>query len=161
MAKNNFENYRIEVIKYIDQKKEMQGLLLNFIDNEKYFDEEFNQMVDFLNSIYTQSNIKELLGFLYLITNISINHLYIQLYLFFFFEKDIKQTFLKSHIFDIFQNNKRILILFLTKIFLTMIFAYVKNDDQNEMKYFRETKKLEKMSLKFVNIYEIIKHRWT
>ena len=46
MAKNNFENYRIEVIKYIDQKKEMQGLLLNFIDNEKYFDEEFNQMVD-------------------------------------------------------------------------------------------------------------------
>lgn len=57
MAKNNFENYRIEVIKYNDQKKEMQGLLLNFIDNEKYFDEEFNQMVDFLNSVYIFNQI--------------------------------------------------------------------------------------------------------
>ncbi|KAK8839476.1 hypothetical protein M9Y10_031831 [Tritrichomonas musculus] len=145
----------MEVSQYIDQKKEIQSHLLNFIDSEEKFDSEYEQLINFLNSINIQSNDKEFLMFLYLISRVSSNHHRSNNFftkiekVISYFEKEIKQFFTKSQIFDIFRCNKRILLFLLENNYLeldselqNLLGSYYQKDDQVELNLFKENQKI-------------------
>lgn len=105
----------IEYIELIERKKEVQELLLNFIDS---IDDDKVEILKLSEII--ENNKIELKEFLYLITNISENHhRYPSLFpkieqILLIFKESIKQNFSNYEIFQIFKNNKKIL-LFLIK----------------------------------------------
>ena len=110
---------------YLSRKKEIYNIILELLENEYYVDE-YNENLDIIvQSTNLLENREELREFLYLILKLSNNHQrnpyffnkieHILLY----FKDDIKQTFSNYEIFNLFKNNKRILIfLFEEKIII-------------------------------------------
>ena len=106
----------LAIQKYVNQKKEIHNLLLNFIENSGVNDTDFQNLIDLINTQNYEENREELEHFLRLISKIAKNHHRdtdffkktekILLHL----ENVIKQTFSISEIFKIFKSNKLIIL---------------------------------------------------
>ena len=106
----------LAIQKYINHKKEIHNLLLNFIENSGVNDTDFQNLIDLINTQNYEENREELEHFLRLISKIAKNHHRdtdffkkiekILLHL----ENVIKQTFSISEIFKIFKSNKLIIL---------------------------------------------------
>ena len=107
---------------FFNQKKELYDLVLEFIENE----EQTNKIMDFLIIQKIVENQKELKLFLRLIKKIAENHQRSPnfnqkiKYIFFFLKDAIKQNFSNIEIFNLFSNNKLILLYLFEMNILTI-----------------------------------------
>ena len=113
----------MKIQEYINQQKELYNLFLAFIENEGETNNDFNNLITFIQKHkYTESK-EELKGFLRLILKVSKNHhrhpnfckkieqIIMQ------FSKEIKQKYSNHEIFGIFKSDMKILLfLFTTKM---------------------------------------------
>ena len=132
----------MEYQKYISQKKELYDNFNQFIDEENNSEGDFEDLINFLKAEKYEENPDEFKIVLHLINNISNNHHNyptffekIERILSFYFEY-IKQSFTNSELFNIFQNNKRILY-FLIQNKIIIVDQYIaqqifKKDDKND-----------------------------
>ena len=116
--------------KYLDKNKEIQKILLNFLENEEKIDARFHNLLKLFNSINIQ-NVKHALSMLFhLVTKIGNNHHRIPLFfekiekIIKIFQKDIKKYYSNSEIFNIFKSNKR-LLLFLIEEKIIILNNYI------------------------------------
>ena len=115
---------------YLNMMKDIQENILNFLEEKAKSVENYQILEGIFNTTKISDNQHNLLSLLYLISRIVDN--YHRLPSFFskieqillFFKKDIKKYFSNSEIFNIFKNNKRIL-LFLIEQQLIIIDEYI------------------------------------
>lgn len=104
-----------EIKDYIDQKKELQNIIYNTIDNDN--DEVCTDLIDYINLQNYQDNKEGLKEFIYLIANISNNHHRHPNFLnkikqiILLIKDQIKQSFSNFEIFNFFKGNKLIIRL--------------------------------------------------
>ena len=106
-----------EINEYLEQKKSLQSIILEYINDEE---SNFNKLVQMFDNLEISNNINELKALLHLLVKIIDNHYHppdffnkieqILLY----FKDNLQQNFLKYELFNIFKSSKRIL-LFLIK----------------------------------------------
>ena len=141
----------MEIQNYTEKMKKLQNNLLKFIENSSEYD--FQQYLNFIESNEIQNNREEFRQFLLLISKISNNHYRqqglikkIENILQYFSEK-MKQTFSNSDIFNLFNNNKRILHFLFNQEIITIdeyiINEILEKDDQFRFFFIPEMKQIE------------------
>lgn len=134
---------------YIAIKKELQGLVLTFIEENDDENVNLDNITNFNQNQKMLENKMEFNAFLELIMKIANNHHRSELFfekiekLLIFYSNNIKQTFTNLEIFQIFKSNKRVLLILFTNKIITMdqsIFDNIMNDSclnsQNYQFYF-------------------------
>ncbi|KAK8895706.1 hypothetical protein M9Y10_013590 [Tritrichomonas musculus] len=121
---------------YINKMKDIQEDILNFVDDKDNQNDYFNKLINAIKIHNIQQNHDDLMILLHLIASISNNHHRGP----FFFEKierilnflkeDIKKNFPNFKIFNIFKDNKRIL-LFLIKEDILKVDSSIKTKMKN------------------------------
>lgn len=130
---------------YIQEKKNLQDILLEYIDHEGNSEEQFQNLMDFFKQKEFSNNKTELKLLFRMITKIA-NHHYRSTDFFSKiemiiskFKDDISKHFTNSEIFNIFQPNKRILLFLFEEKILTFTYFICKaitNYDSNYFYYF-------------------------
>ena len=101
---------------YIEKMGKAQNNLLEFLGDEKNSEENFQNLINFLIGFKVQKNQRDLKEFLHLLYNILDNHQRSPNFfpkidrILQYIKEDIKKYFDNSEIFNIFKNNKRILL---------------------------------------------------
>ena len=121
----------MEIKRYIDEKKDIQYALLEFIENTKNEEENFAILISLINFQDFEKDPYELITILNLILKISFYHNRSST----FFSKierilmtikdNIQQTFTNHQIFNLCSKNKRILLFFIKKVPLITIDDYI------------------------------------
>ncbi|KAK8872106.1 hypothetical protein M9Y10_007865 [Tritrichomonas musculus] len=139
---------------YIKQKKELQLLLIGYLDsNDDENEVNYRNFEKYLKDHQIYDNINEFRSILYLLSKIAKNHHRSQDFfkkieqILIFLEKPIKQTFSNSEIFHIFKKNQRILLFLFKQNFITV--------DKSMVKYFTRKNKNQFFSFKFFFMTEI------
>lgn len=111
--------------KYIQEKKEIYSNLMNFLENSDNDDNSFQQLIDIFNNQEEDKFRTKIEEFLQLISIIADNHHREETFFTRIFQiiqnykEKIEQTFSNIELFNMFQNNKKILLyLFKNKIIL-------------------------------------------
>ena len=129
---------------FVDKMKSIQNYLLKFLEDESNAEDKY---VNFINILSTQQIINEeheLKALLRLINNIGNNHRRAPYFIFKIerllrnFKKDIQKYFTNSEIFNIFKDNKRILLFLIEEKMITIdeyIFSIFTNEDFFQKKY--------------------------
>ena len=105
--------------KFLDEIKNIQTNILNYIEKEDNEEESYKTMTQSLAILNTPDKKPELKYLLYLINIISSNHYHSPNFydkidqIILFLQDIIKQTFSNHEIFDLFQENKRVLLVLL------------------------------------------------
>ena len=117
----------MEVQEYVDAKKQLYSLVLQFIeDDEEENGEKFTKLVDFIEKYHYAANKEELEDILSLISSIANNHYRNQHFfsniekLFLHLENQIKQNVSNTEIYELFKENKRILVFLFEKKIITI-----------------------------------------
>lgn len=131
----------MEFVEYINEKKEIRDNLLKFICDEDGSQYSYDDLINFFKSKENFKDKNELFEFLRLLVKISKNHhrttefngkleQIVQ-----YFSKDIVQNFTNSEIFNIFKNNKLLVLYLLKNKILTMdkplIIQMLEKDNSN------------------------------
>ena len=123
--------------KYIEKEKEIQIILMEFIDGERDYKDFLRQ----LEGYQLPNNQYEFKSFLYILINISNNHHRSPTFfakieqIIRFYKSSILQLFSNFEIFHIFHSNKRILLFIIEEKMLTIdesIFKQIENKDYQE-----------------------------
>ena len=115
---------------FIEKKKSIQIALLEFLEDESDADDKFENFVNLVTSQQIINNQHEFKELLYLINNIVNNHHRVRNFICKFervlrqFKQEIQKYFSNSEIFNIFEDNKRIL-LFLLEEKMMIIDEYI------------------------------------
>ena len=110
----------MEIQEYIDEKKELQDLLLSYIDGRDDSEIDFHFLINHFENQEIRENPDEFKALIHLLLRITNNHYRYRGFfkkieqIILYFQNDIKQTFSNTEIFNLFKNNKRI-VLFLIK----------------------------------------------
>ena len=111
---------------FVEKMKMIQNDLLDFLEDESYAEDKYE---NFINLLSTQEIIKDqykFKGLLYLINSIGNNHQCIPNFIFKVerllrqFKEDIQKYFSNSKIFEIFKDNKRILLFLIEQKFFVI-----------------------------------------
>lgn len=134
-----------EIEKYANQKKELYDLLITFIEEEEESNENFQDLINFIQTekiAEIQEDFRELIELIYKITkNYCFTPQFISkiAQIFNQYKTYIKKYFSDREIFDLFKKSKRILLLLFKEQILTLddsIIDYIKSKcDTNETKY--------------------------
>lgn len=115
----------------IYKMKPIQNIIHEFLKNEEFEEDNFQKLINYNNSQKISSNPKELKLLLHLLSKFSNNHhrthnFFVKIgRILTFYQSEIKNFFTNFEIFDIFKNNKRILLfLFEEKIVIPDIYIY-------------------------------------
>ena len=134
----------MNIVEFVEKKKSIQNALLEFLEEESAADDKFENFVNLVTGqqiIKDQYEFKELL---HLISNIGNNHhrspnFIIKLErLLRQFKQDIKIYFSNSEIFEIFKDNKRILLFLIEEKLMIIdesIFSIITSDKYVEKNY--------------------------
>ena len=135
----------MKIQKYIDQKKEIYDLLFEIFESEYEYDENFQNFDNISKKFNQQEKKEESREFLYLLLKIAnnyhrssdfLNKIY---HIFTILKDEIKQTFSNFEIFNLFKNNRQILLFLFKEGFITpdeSIIQYIlKRKDANNIKY--------------------------
>lgn len=135
----------MEIDKYIESKKELLGLILLFIDDDKGDNCHFSKLINFINENKISENEGDLSILIYILCDISTNHHRKQG----FFDKidkiinhyidHIKKIFSESEIFSLFGKNRRFIYFLLEKNIISKNGASFKNyiKDVGNARYFQ------------------------
>ena len=105
--------------RYSKKLKETQSKLLQYLEKEYDVEENYDNLIKFLETQKIITNRHEFKSILYLLTKISENHHRIQNFIIkiekilHFLKNNITKTFSNNEIFEIFQKNKLILLFFI------------------------------------------------
>ena len=136
----------MEYQEYFLQRKELYDSFLEYINDEDDNDVIFETFINNLSVDELQEDKEEFKSILYLINEISNHHhryagfMHKIERIFLFFQKFIKQTYSNQEIFDIFKNNKRILLFLFKQQIINVDETIVKELPQNKRlipKFFR------------------------
>ena len=116
----------VEIKQYVDNKKELQEKILNFVLDEEDANDEFNNLIEYIEKqIKVEENPEELKLLLNLISRISNNHYRHKAFISKIFnilsslEQNIKKLIPNHRVFNIFKTNKLVLLfLFQKKIII-------------------------------------------
>lgn len=105
----------MEIQEYLNKMKEIQYHVIDYLDSDRFDEENTNNLIDFFSNIKIQNERDEFKSFLYLISKISNNHH--QTKNFFdkifqiinFYSVQIKNNLSNLEIFNIFKTNKQII----------------------------------------------------
>lgn len=126
---------------YIEENKKIQVSLLNYIND---CNSDFDDIETLFQTNKINEDINKTKDFLLLLSNASNNHYRISTFIskiekiLVYLAKDIKQYFSNLEIFDIFKNNKLILLLLVQHQILTIddtIFYFFKNSYTSKYQY--------------------------
>ena len=104
---------------YIEKMKEIQDLLLDFLDNEQESEENYAKIIRIIDHQQLQNDIYKLKAILYLILEIANNHhrkpdFYSKIEkIMIIFKNDIEHSFSNLQIFNFYRKNKIILLILL------------------------------------------------
>ena len=159
---------------YIQDKKEMQQLLLNYIDGEENLEEYYQNLYTYIKEKQFSNSKSELKIFLNLLTKIANFHYRSTDFfnkiekIIFIFKEDILKYLTNSEIFNLFQSNKRILLfLFESNILILDYYIFLKiYEDDDYLCYFypeisaysikNKLEKLKLISSKMKPLFELI-----
>lgn len=130
---------------FSEKMKSIQSILLEFIEDKSESEERYENLINCFIVQRINNDHYEFKGFLQLINHIFDNHK--RCYNFIskiemllrYFKKDIQKYFTNSEIFNIFKNNKRILLFLIEEKIMTIdeyIFSQIASDEFNDQKYF-------------------------
>ena len=114
----------MEIQEYIDQKKELQDILLDYIENDEEVD--CLDLPKYIEAHNITDDIEEFKALLKLVMGIAKNHYHEHRFfdkiekIILQFEVQIKQTFTNLEIFDMFKSNKKIILFLLSNKILTL-----------------------------------------
>ncbi|KAK8882931.1 hypothetical protein M9Y10_045577 [Tritrichomonas musculus] len=114
-----------EIQKYIEKKRELQSLLLTFLENSDS-DDDFQQLNEFIGTDNYNENQEEFNDLFQLLIKISNNHCRNENFFFKitqileFHELDIKRSFSNIDLFNIFKSNKPLLRYLFEKNIITL-----------------------------------------
>lgn len=128
---------------YIQEKQEMQQILLSYIDREENTEEYYQNLCTFIEKQFTKDK-SELKIFLNLLTRIANYHFRSSDFfskiekIIFDLKEDIMKLMTNSEIFNLFQSNKRILLFLIeNKIIIIDYYIYLKiYEKDNYLAYF-------------------------
>lgn len=130
--------------KIIDEIREVQNIVLEFIENESSTENEFKKLIILFQDIKIKENKRKLMSLLYLIAKISDNH-HRMLHFFDkiekiikYFSKELTMYFSNYELFTMFKNNKRLLLFLFESKIITMdeqIFKRITSDKYAKLKY--------------------------
>ena len=153
----NFHSLKmIEIQNYFEEKKKLHEHILTYIEDCEFNKKDFEDLINYIQSQDIFNNREEFEHFLRLILNICNNHhRYPGFFdkikqIFFKYKKEIKQTFSNHDLFNLFNNNKMILLFLLNNDFIDadvqIIEALLNKCELNGIKYchffFPEIKKV-------------------
>ena len=133
----------MNIQEYIEKKKVIQSLLLNYIENDNK-EETFQNLIKSIEDQKILNNHHEFKLLLCLILKVANNHYRTSDFffkiekIFNVFKKDIKKNFSNSEIFNLFKNNKRILLILIKEEIITIdktISSVMTEYKYEEMKY--------------------------
>ena len=113
-------NFQAEFQRYTNEKKKLNTLIINYIEDSDNCKDNFNNLIEFINLNKYQEKQEELSHLLHLIVNIANNHYRNEYFIMKieqilqYLKDNIKQTFSNLEIYNLFQNNK-IILLYLIK----------------------------------------------
>ncbi|KAK8839221.1 hypothetical protein M9Y10_032150 [Tritrichomonas musculus] len=148
----------MDIQQYIKRKKELYNIFLNYIDSNDDYEECYQSLIQYFQP---QSN-EELQTFLHMILELSKNHHRDSTFfnkierILLFYEQEIKQTFSNSEIFNLFKNNKRILLFLFNK-------GLIIPDNQITVLILRQSQKAKEMKFHhffYPEIKNFIDERW-
>ena len=111
--------FHMEIQNYINEKKNLQTLILELLEDEKTNSVDLTKIIDLI--IQQKESYCEFIQIIQMLLDISINHyrnstFLTKIYMIFQnLENLIKETFSNLEIFNLFKRNKLILLLFLKK----------------------------------------------
>lgn len=129
---------------YIQEKQEMQQILLSYIDREENTEEYYQNLCTFIEEKQFTKDKSELKIFLNLLTRIANYHFRSSDFfckiekIIFDLKEDIMKLMTNSEIFNLFQSNKRILLFLIeNKIIIIDYYIYLKiYEKDNYLAYF-------------------------
>ena len=137
----------MEIQKYFQQKKELYDILFKFIEYENDSTDIFEVLIDTIESQNINENKDEFVEFIILLSKIAKNHhrfpLFINRIEQILIQIDIKQTLSNIEIFNLFKDNKRILLfLFQEKILIPdeTILKFIDNNQDYTVYFYNEIK---------------------
>ena len=146
-------------MEYLEEMKEIQNHLLEFIDSEEENQQNFDDLEKILKSRSSHFKSQELISVLNIISQIVDNHHRGP----FFFDKikqiincykeEIKQTFSNVKIYDFFKTNKRMLLLLINEDILQFNSTISEKEIENKDYFYIENLKLD-LSQNFTKIPE-------
>lgn len=107
----------MDYAQYIEQKQNLQRILLNFVEKIEEANEDYNQLIEGIKKQINREDENDLREFLHLVLNIANYHRRQQGFfekieqIINYFKNDIKQILSNSRIYDIFKDNKMILLI--------------------------------------------------
>ena len=116
----------MSIPKYLEEMREIQSSLLNFLEDETNEKFNFQSLQDLLDNLKILDDVNKFKSFLYLVSKIADNHhrtcnLFCRIdRILRHFKNYIKKYFSNSEIFQIFQNNKRVLLFLLEEKIMEM-----------------------------------------
>ena len=128
----------MNIKEYFDQKKNIQRVLLEYLEEEMNVEENFENFLQFLKDQQFHEDYHEIKEILYLINNISNNHqrtndFYNKIErIIEFLKKDITKFWKNSEIFEFFKNNKRLLLFLIEERIITLDEYIVSRITSNE-----------------------------
>ena len=134
-------------MEYLNKMKTVHNLILEYLDNEED-NTKFGELVNLLNFQNPQSCTLELKSVLHLLSQISLNHHRNPLFfdkikkIIFHFKKEIIQTFSNIEIYNIFKNNKLILLFLIDEAIMTFNSELIPKIGENKSFFNPEINKL-------------------
>ena len=116
----------MNIPKYIEEMRNIQMKLLNYLDDDDRCEENYQNLKDIINDIQIQNNPHKLKSVLYMVNKISKNHYRKPNFfskieqILLIFKNDIKKYFSNKEIFHIFKSYKRILLFLFEENILIM-----------------------------------------
>ncbi|KAK8875539.1 hypothetical protein M9Y10_005706 [Tritrichomonas musculus] len=135
---------KMSIKEYFDQKKSIQTVLLEYIEEEKNVEENFENFLQVLKDQQVHEDYHEIKEILYLINNIANNHQRTNNFynkierIIEVLKKDITKILKSSEIFELFKNNKRLLLFFIEERIITLdeyIVSRITSDEFLQNKY--------------------------
>ena len=134
-------------MEYLNKMKTVHNLILEYLDNEED-NTKFGELVNLLNFQNPQSCTLELKSVLHLLSQIALNHHRNPLFfdkikkIIFHFKKEIIQTFSNIEIYNIFKNNKLILLFLIDEAIMTFNSELIPKIGENKSFFYPEINKL-------------------
>ena len=134
----------MNIEEFVGKMKSIQSSLLEFLDDESDAEEKYEKFVKLITTQQIINEKHEFKALLQLINQISDSHHRVHNFiskierLLEYFKKDIQKYFLNSEIFNIFKNNKRILLFLMEEKIMTIdeyIFSQIMRDEYNKLNY--------------------------
>ncbi|KAK8837372.1 hypothetical protein M9Y10_036805 [Tritrichomonas musculus] len=139
----------MDYAQYIEQKKKLQSLLLNFVENKEEASEDYNLLIEEIRKQLNMEDGNDLREFLHLISNVTYYHHRQQGFIekieqiINYFKNDIRQILSNSRIYDIFKDNKMMLLILFRNNLLSVNqdFIYrIRNNDEENLFFYPEIK---------------------